>query len=321
MNNTKQGILAAVLLFLCLAAFAIVNPVSAGIIETVKIYINGVELRSDVEPIIINNRTMVPLRAVSEGLGMEVEWDAENRHVLIKDEAVVPAFGGQDSAIINGSDLSLMGEAVATAVQLRQLLKENNPEAPDLAELYLQIGKKYGVRGDIAFCQAAKETGWWKFGGIVQPWQNNYCGLGATGRPATGNEELNGADPQRVSYRATVHGAIFDSTVSGVEAHIQHLYAYACNKSLPNGTKILDPRFTLVSRGIAESWSDLDGRWAVPGNGYGQSILSDYYAKALVLDGGSNSAISVEDKIKRLEKENKRLKDENQELRIEIDKK
>lgn len=57
-------------------------------------------------------------------------------------------------------------------------------------------------------------------------------------------------------------------------AHIQHLFAYASKDALPAGAVLVDPRFHLVTRGIAPSWEDLNGRWAVPGTDYGQHILA-----------------------------------------------
>lgn len=247
----------------------------------IKISLNGERLDTGLPPVIINGRTLVPLRAVSEGLGMDVQWDGQRREVIIKSpNYVTPPV---DSSNQVDYTLTIRGDAMASSQQLRTLLKQNNPQAPDLIDLYLEIGRIYGIRGDIAFCQAAKETGWWKFGGLVLPEQNNYCGLGATGAAATGWEDLHGADPMQVSYKAGIHGAIFKNPAAGVEAHIQHLYAYSTKDPLPAGRKIVDPRFTLVNRGCATYWQDLNGRWAVPGNGYGQSILSDYYQKALAI--------------------------------------
>ena len=41
----------------------------------IPIYVNGERIKFDVEPLIINNRTMVPLRAIFEALGAVVSWD------------------------------------------------------------------------------------------------------------------------------------------------------------------------------------------------------------------------------------------------------
>jgi len=124
-----------------------------------------------------------------------------------------------------------------------------------LAQLYIDEGARLGVRGDIAFAQAIKETGWFKYGGQVKASQNNYAGIGATtnGTPAT-----------------------FKSAADGVRAQIEHLYAYASKNPLPSNP--VDPRFSLVTRGIAPRWQDLNGRWAVPGTTYAQGIIERYNA-------------------------------------------
>lgn len=199
-----------------------------------------------------------------------------------------------EGSAANNADITILGDAYLSAGQLKKWIENETPRLiakakasglefkpiPDLAELYINIGKEYGIRGDIAFCQAAKETGYWQFTGSVTPEQNNYCGLWATGTPLTGQESLNGADPEQVTFTAGLHGATFVTPAAGVEAHIQHLYAYATKKPLPAGKVLIDPRFALVNKGIAPTWLQLNARWAVPGTTYGQSILADYWLKA-----------------------------------------
>ena len=198
-------------------------------------------------------------------------------------------------------DLTIQGESVATAEQLTAYLhsKEDHITAvmaqgypeygfigfPEgIAELYIEIGKKYNIRGDLAFAQAVKETGYFQFYGIVRNGQNNFCGLGATGKLNTGEELQNGVDPERAVYIPGTHGITFATMADGVEAHIQHLYAYATTEDLPEGCELLDPRFKYVKRGIAPLWTDLNGRWAVPGNGYGESIIGDHWLNALTME-------------------------------------
>ena len=130
-----------------------------------------------------------------------------------------------------------------------------------------------------------KETGFFQFYGIVQPDQNNFCGLGATGVVNDGDELQNGVNPERAVYLPGVHGITFGTVADGVEAHIQHLYAYAAADELPDGCELVDPRFKYINRGIAPLWTGLNGRWAVPGNGYGESIISDYWMDALDVNG------------------------------------
>lgn len=47
-------------------------------------YVDGKEVILDTEPIIHNNRTLVPIRFIAETFGCEVEWDNEKREVIIK---------------------------------------------------------------------------------------------------------------------------------------------------------------------------------------------------------------------------------------------
>ncbi|CAG9622825.1 N-acetylmuramoyl-L-alanine amidase [Sutcliffiella rhizosphaerae] len=152
--------------------------------------------------------------------------------------------------------LSIQGKAVMNAEELNTFVKAVNPNAPLVGEYYIQIGNSYNIRGDIAFAQALHETNYFRFTGVVKREQNNYAGIGATG--------------------GEVRGATFSSPEVGVLAHIQHLFAYASREQLPSSYPMVDPRFDLVTRGTATRWIDLNGRWAVPGTKYGQSILKLY---------------------------------------------
>jgi hypothetical protein len=52
-------------------------------IDNNTITINGKTIALDVPPRLINSRTLVPVRAVSEGLGATVDWDSANNQVKI----------------------------------------------------------------------------------------------------------------------------------------------------------------------------------------------------------------------------------------------
>ncbi|MFZ5814288.1 MAG: N-acetylmuramoyl-L-alanine amidase [Bacillota bacterium] len=151
-----------------------------------------------------------------------------------------------------GNGPAILGEARAQAAQMVAHLARINPSAPRLVTLYLRHGRRLGVRGDLAFAQALHETDYLRFTGIVKPEQNNFAGIGAT-------------DPSNP-------GASFATPEEGVLAHLQHLYAYASTEPLPDGMAKVDPRFDLVQRGSATHLYDLNGKWAVPGDGYGQAI-------------------------------------------------
>jgi hypothetical protein len=158
-------------------------------------------------------------------------------------------------------DLTIMGSPIATKEQCVKYLLKRNPfplistTPKQLVDYYYLEGGIEGIRPDLAFAQALHETGNFRYGGDVIPWQNNYCGLGTTG---------NG-----------VKGAWFPSAEIGVRAQIQHLLAYTTTR--PPVMEIVDPRYTLVKStekfGQALTWTDLNGKWAVPGKTYGQMIL------------------------------------------------
>lgn len=49
-------------------------------------YVNGIKKKLDIAPQLIQGKTMVPARAVSEALGAEVDWDASTQTVIITTE-------------------------------------------------------------------------------------------------------------------------------------------------------------------------------------------------------------------------------------------
>ena len=59
-----------------------ITPVMAN--GDIKVRIDGEQITFDVPPQLINNRTMVPLRAFSETLGYNVSWDDLTNGVIIK---------------------------------------------------------------------------------------------------------------------------------------------------------------------------------------------------------------------------------------------
>ena len=127
------------------------------------------------------------------------------------------------------------------------------PTLEDFCQIVLEEANAEGIRAEVVFCQAMKETGWLQFGGTVDKdgkVQCNFAGLGATSH--------------------TPGGATFADVREGVRAQVQHLKAYASEEPLKNAC--VDPRFQYVTRGSAPNLEDLNGRWAVPGDGYGESI-------------------------------------------------
>lgn len=128
---------------------------------------------------------------------------------------------------------SIVGQSKASVLQAQTWAKKRGAADVfiNIAPLYWEIAQKYGIRPEVAYAQAAKETAFGRSGGVLD-----------------------------------------DRT--GIEAHIQHLCAYA-GVNIPEGVPIVDPRYTLVKKGSAPYVEDLGGKWAAAQD-YGISIVKDY---------------------------------------------
>lgn len=193
----------------------------------------------------------------------------------------------------------IMGESELTVEQMRKFLRDVNPDAPEVEQLFLDEGKAEGVRGDIAFCQAIHETDYFRFTGQAKIEWNNPAGLGVTGQIVNGEPV----------------GNKFPDWRTGIRAQIQHLKAYAVKNPIFMN-KLVDPRYEAVKNagyiGTAPTWTDLNGKWAYPGKTYGQSILKLFdRVKSIQIDSNS-------EKVKLLTKENEALKNENRGLKNDM---
>lgn len=73
--------------------------------ETIRLFVNGQEVVPDVPPVIIDGRVMVPARFIAEPLGATVEWDGDNRTVIITsktDSIATSSVEKQDSLYFPG---------------------------------------------------------------------------------------------------------------------------------------------------------------------------------------------------------------------------
>jgi N-acetylmuramoyl-L-alanine amidase len=133
-----------------------------------------------------------------------------------------------------------------------------------LAGHYWDLAKDHGgVRPEVAFAQAAKETGFGLFGGVVDASFHNPCGMKTT---AGGSN----SDPNAHQR--------FASWTEGVTAHIDHLALYAGADGYPRAAGATpDPRHFPFLAGKANSVEALGGKWA-PSEDYGRSIVADYLA-------------------------------------------
>ncbi|MBP1761371.1 MAG: hypothetical protein H6Q64_913 [Firmicutes bacterium] len=81
--------------------------------EDVQVRVDGISLDSDVAPIIINDRTMVPLRTIFEELGLNVQWDEKNKTVIgTKDNIRIELSINNATAKKNGQIIYLNTPAI-----------------------------------------------------------------------------------------------------------------------------------------------------------------------------------------------------------------
>ena len=172
-----------------------------------------------------------------------------------------------------------------------------------LAKIYKKYAEsRGGVNWVLAYVQAAKETGYGKFGGVLDESYHNPCGLK---NPSGGDD-----------YDADAHKK-FDNWEQGVLAHLDHLALYAAANGFPKTTYVdkwkdeelasdetYDPRHigwfgtTNGILGKARDVLSLTGSWASDPN-YGIELFrmycdatnSEYLPAKSNLESPSNSEV------------------------------
>lgn len=183
--------------------------------------------------------------------------------------ASLPAGASTLPAVKTGT-----GNAVPECVtpgRLMALLSSRNPKLDSryagIATLYMRHGEQMGLRWDYAFYQMMLETGSLSYTrngtkpGDVKPRQNNFAGLGATGKGAPGES--------------------FASIEDGVKAHLQHLLMYTgehVEQPVAERTKKVQEWGVLTSwqKGFKRpiTFSDLASKWAPGSRGYASNVQS-----------------------------------------------
>jgi len=254
-----------------------------GTYPAINISINGKNYSE--QGILVNGNGYIPIDLV-DTLRIDLSKAPDVRRVTYRHVVYVKAIelrefhvavswdgGSHTISLRSNSQISpsqidkIMSPGNTSEVQLQLFLKNNNENAlkqfPDLPKLYREEVTIEGVNHDIAFCQMCIETGFLRFGGEINPLQNNFAGLGTIG----GSSET----------------ASFESARIGVRAHIQHLKAYASLEPLVQ--EVVDPRFRFVTRGIAPLIDQLSGRWSADLE-YGtkiKAVLKQLYESAGLL--------------------------------------
>jgi hypothetical protein len=116
-----------------------------------------------------------------------------------------------------------------------------------------------GIDAAVFVAQAAKETGFGRFGGVIDASFHNSCGL----KTAIGGDN----DDPEAHMR-------FPDWARGTRAHCAHLALYAGVISTSRAKRLGDPRAFDSIQGVSPSVQGLGGKWA-PDPSYGQSIVRD----------------------------------------------
>ena len=206
-------------------------------------------------------------------------YDASKKHTDITDNNGTINNGGNasikkdegniESKVVEGTYL-IEGTTSVSVRQMTDYFRQSKYSYPtdimkkggastleEFCQIYYEEAEKEGIKAEVAFAQAMKETGWLQFKGDVKAEQYNFAGMGATGNGVTGES--------------------FKDVREGVRAQIQHLKAYGSTKDL-NQTCV-DNRFKYVERGcsIYVEWLGIPNNpenkgWAAA-DGYGVDIV------------------------------------------------
>lgn len=81
----------------------------------IDVNINGTYLDFDVDPIMQNDRVMLPMRKIFETLGASVDWDESTQTVTAqKDGTIVKLTVNSSNMLVNGSTVTLDAPAIIT---------------------------------------------------------------------------------------------------------------------------------------------------------------------------------------------------------------
>lgn len=158
----------------------------------------------------------------------------------------------------------IIGEAQITVEQAQAWARDRGAAERfiDIAPTYWHYGELFGMRPEILYAQAAKETGFGKYGGAVLPEMNNWAGI-----------KIKNPEGDRTEDHET-----FATPDDGVRAHFNHMGAYV---GLAPIGEVHDRYYVVKSiawAGQIKNLEALGGRWC-PDLYYGYSILHHYIEK------------------------------------------
>lgn len=107
----KKYLLISIATLFLLQCFITGKPAYAN--DEIKVSINGVLQKYDQPPVIVNDRTLVPLRGIFEALGANVAWDdASSTVTASKGNTTIKLTIGEKKAYVNGAEKVLDQESI-----------------------------------------------------------------------------------------------------------------------------------------------------------------------------------------------------------------
>lgn len=152
----------------------------------------------------------------------------------------------------------MIGESTVTLEQAKRWAtsKGAHQRFIDIADYYWKYGEITGIRPEILYGQAAKETGFGKYTGQVKPEQNNWAGIKIK---------------NPVADRPEDHET-FATPDDGVRAHFNHITAYLGIEPVGEPHDRYYVLQTVAWRGTVKNVEQLGGKWA-PDVTYGYNIV------------------------------------------------
>lgn len=210
--------------------------------------------------------------AVERGYYKGSEQMLRPKDLLTRAEAcslLYQVLGAKDGTVtlslgVIPSETYLVGEPEVTVEEAKAWAEKMGAHQRfiDIADIYWEYGEITGIRPEILYAQAAKETGYGKYGGAVIPEQNNWAGIKT--KTATGD--------------LMEDHETFETPEDGVRSHFNHMSAYIGLVPVgePHG------RYYSVKSikwaGTVKTLEELGGKWC-PDLYYGFSILHRYIEK------------------------------------------
>jgi len=97
----------AILSFFAAMIIVLVLPLTI-FASNISVTLDDVPIEFDVAPQIIDSRTMVPLRAIFNALGADIEWNDETRTVIsVRYDVSVILQIDNDVMVVDGRDITL----------------------------------------------------------------------------------------------------------------------------------------------------------------------------------------------------------------------